>query len=104
MAGVAAIALLLPLALGAGYYLALNPEGVFFNAGDPLAQGRLWMTRDRRPTGIALQTSEPAAATAPGATCTRTLLIQLNWERKLTITRETGACQCLPAATACLVP
>lgn len=104
LAGVAAIALLLPLTLGAGYFLALSPEGVMFNAGDPLAEGRLWMTRERRPTGIALQTSERAASSAPGAACARTILIQLNWERRLSLTRDVGTCQCLPAAAACLIP
>ncbi len=95
LGAVVGLALGLPCVLGLAYYLALNPEGITFNGGDPQRNGRLWMTRDRRPTGIALQTTDPAAGTEPGAMCARTTFTYLSWDKRLSLTREPQTCQCL---------
>ena len=56
--------------------------------------------RDRRPTGIALQTTDPAAGTEPGALCARTTFTYLSWANRLSLTREPQTCQCLTGARA----
>ena len=58
------------------------------------------MPRDRRPTGIALQTTDPAAGTEPGALCARTTFTYLSWANRLSLTREPQTCQCLTGARA----
>jgi hypothetical protein len=100
LAALVGLALGLPCLLGLAYYLALNPEGITVNGGDPQRLGRLWMTRERRPTGIALQTTEPALGSEAGATCARTTFTYLNWENRLSLTREPQTCQCLTGARA----
>lgn len=100
-AGIGLITILAPLVpclLGLGYYLALTPEGITFNVEEPTRVGRLWMTRDRRPTGIALQTTEPVAGSLPGSICARTTFAYLSWEKRLNISRDSSSCQCPPAA------
>lgn len=100
LGAVVGLALGLPCVLGLAYYLALNPEGITFNGGDPQRIGRLWMTRERRPTGIAFQTTDPAAGSEPGAICARTTFTYLNWETRLSLTREPQTCQCLTGVRA----
>lgn len=86
-----------PLLFGLGFYLSVNEEGIAINAGNPLAETRLWMTREKRGiTGLALQTTSPAQPQAPSANaqCATTRVFILRWVDGLSTDQSAAYCKC----------
>jgi len=107
LAAFTALVLLVPLVLGLVFYLTVFPEGITLNAGKGIWEGRIWLVKGTAPTGIGLQSTEPAAGTPAGAVCARTILTTFQWSPRPGIRREIGSCRCQPLADAtalCLQP
>jgi hypothetical protein len=91
---IAVLALGTPLLLGLFGYLALN-DGIDWNTGDPLREGRLFMVREkRRMTGIAIVTKSAETAKTPAQSCARTQYNALLWSPALGLDRNSAACSC----------
>jgi hypothetical protein len=90
-----------PLLFGLGFYLSVNEEGIAINASNPLAETRLWMTREKRGiTGLALQTTSPAQPQAPSANaqCATTRVFILRWVDGLSTDQSARYCKCYALA------
>jgi hypothetical protein len=91
---IACIALGTPLALGLFTYLALG-DGIDFNAGNPLREGRLWMVRDKRSmVGLGLITTRAEPAPAAGLQCARTQYRALFWSPRWATESNAANCAC----------
>lgn len=90
-------ALGMPLLFGLGFFLAVNEEGISINPGQPLAETRLWMTREKRGiTGVALQTSAAAQPANPSPTlqCATTRVFILRWVDGIKTDQSATYCAC----------
>lgn len=94
-------ALGLPLLLGLMFYLSVNEDGISINQGNPLAETRLWMTREKRGiTGIALQTTSAAQPQnpSPNTKCATTHVFILRWVDGLKTDQSANYCACYSQA------
>lgn len=94
---VTVIALTAPFVFGLAYYLAVVEEGLSINESDPLRASRIWMVRERRGvSGLALQTTSPAAAADPAQAnqCVRTNVVFLRWDGGLRVDEQVSYCKC----------
>lgn len=88
---IAVLALGLPLLLGLLGWLAVS-DGIGWNEGDPLREGRLWMVKESRSfTGLALQL-HTGGALADGSQCARSRYLALKWSPMLALDQSTGEC------------
>jgi hypothetical protein len=87
---IAVLALGLPLLLGLLAYLAVT-DGIGWNEGDPLREGRVWMIKENRNfTGLGLQWHTDGSIGAKP--CARSHYLALKWSPGPAIDRSTREC------------